>query len=342
MTALSHALFYTVLVTTGIISGLFSYPTERKSSMHFEELCIVDNSDETLSLEEPHEEIKRTEYFSGTEKVTLYKTADGYTKQMKLEEYVEGVMLAEMPSWYGAEALKAAAVAVRTYTLYKMNSASHADGADVCDNPSHCQAFYERDDAVSVWSEKSADTALEKIRSAVQSTQGEILVYEGEPILAMYHASGYLKTRSSKEVFGGERAYLQSVAVPFENRENSRFTEKSFSKKEIAGLIGAKNERFALEAVWEDEKCIGLKIIENGKERLMEASRVRSALALSSANFNVSEAEGVIKFEVYGYGHGVGLSQQGAGILAERGWSYDEILLHYYKNTSLANLKNSE
>ena len=343
MGVFSHALFYTLLVGTGIISGLFSLPSANGVPNNaLCELQIIEKADETLELEEKTELPSETSYDTAISIVKVYRSKSGKIEEMELEKYVEGVLLAEMPTWYGEEALKAAAVATRTYTLYKMNSTSHNTGADICDNPAHCQAFYKLEDAVEVWSEDSADTAVEKIRLAVRDTKGKIIVYDNKPILAVYHASSYLKTRSSEEVFGGEVEYLQSVSVPFEDKENTRFSEKAFSSDEVKRILsdetGLKNAD-SFNSVWEKNKCIGVRVNSDNESVVIPSSRVRTVFSLASSNFEIEEKDGKTVFKVYGFGHGVGLSQQGAGILAERGWKWNEIVLHYYKNTEIANLK---
>lgn len=346
MSGFAHALFYTILVGAGVISGMFSLPADGNTTGdEFCELEIIESAVETPEVEEISEMVLESVYKTSESCVTVLRTHDNTVEKMDLEEYVEGVMLAEMPSWYGDEALKAAAVAVRTYTVYKMNSSSHSQNAKLCDNPSHCQAFYKTEDAVAAWSEASANKAVDRIKSAVKATEGKILIYENEPILAMYHASSYLKTRSSAEVFGGDRAYLQSVSVPFEDRENARFSEKVFEEKYVEKILLDETDFKSLDsfsAVWENKKCLGVAVKSGDDTKIISASRVRTLFSLASGNFEIEKKYGETVFKVYGFGHGVGLSQQGAGILAERGWKWEEIVLHYYKNAVISNLKFCE
>ena len=329
MNPLYHALFYAVMVGTSIVTGLFTgnnsepfrmYPLEKME----EEPCVEVSL--PISEEECAVWVEETE-------VVLYDTKSGECKTLELEEYVKRVMMAEMPSWYHEEALKAQAVAVRSFTLNSIiKGKKHPENADVCTDYSHCQAYYTRDEAVEAWGEISADTAWEKISSAVDETRGEVMTYEGEVILAMYYASGYLKTRSSEEVFGGRVEYLSSVDVPHESRETSRKSVREVSLAELFERLSLPHakECFAVEAVWESSKCLGLKVASDGKEYFFDSAKIRNALSLKSGSFYVSLEGDNVVFTVYGYGHGVGLSQDGAEILAQNGKGYRDILKTYY------------
>ncbi len=345
MTGLSHALLFTALLGASFVSVLFpNSPKKEIKAYEPIQLEIFEKADETPPLEEKGPDVKKESLPYSAEAITLYLTKEKSVKTLNLEEYVVGVLLAEMPSWYDTEALKAASVATRTYTLYKMNGSPHEGGANVCDNPSHCQAYYSLPDAVLAWSEKSAVDAEEKIREAVVETSGEILVWEGEPILALYHASSYLKTRSSAEVFGGEVPYLKSVDVAHENDENTTRGEKTFTVAETSqilydrGYLETVTDTVSLSSVWEGNRCVGMKV----NSLLVPALEVREMFGLKSANFKIEEKGSSFVFDTYGYGHGVGMSQNGANVLAKRGFSYEEILLCYYQGVSLAILKNHE
>ncbi len=344
MTGLSHVLLFSTLIATSFMST-FS-PTLNKVNSFDSSFCILSEEMEVETsdvLEEVQEEKKTLSMFF--ENVKMYDKDSGSVVSMGLEEYVAGVLLAEMPTWYHKEALKAAAVAVRTYTVYKMNASAHKSGADVCNDPSHCQAFYSLPDAVEAWSEISAESAFEKVKSAAGETAGEVAVFDGKPILAMYHASGYLKTRSSKEVFGGEVFYLQSVDINFENENTSDFAAKSFDEKSVReilferGFLKNKNDTFEVRDVWEENKCMGLEIVQGGEKTLVSPFDVRGMFSLKSANFKVFKNGEEYTFETFGYGHGVGMSQRGAHLMAEDGAGYEKILLHYYRGIDLAILK---
>ncbi len=349
MTGLSHALLFSVLLSTSFVSVFFPTPknTPVKEDLS-DNLEIVEKAEECAPIEEVIPTPEKIYLNYSSDSVTVYNKKESKIETLPLEEYLVGVLLAEVPSWYDTEALKACAVASRTYTLYKKNASAHANGADVCTDSSHCQAYYSLSDAVSAWSEKSAVSAEEKIREALRETSGEILTYDNSPILAVYHASSYLSTRSSKEVFGTDVEYLQSVSVLHENENNTNRSTKDFTKNEMAqilfdnGYLGRLNENFELSDVWEGNKCIGIEIAADTVTRTVSALKVRSLFSLKSSNFKISESDTGYSFDVYGFGHGVGLSQNGANVLAENGFSYAEILSLYYKGSILSILKNNE
>ena len=330
MSAFSHAILYTLLLGASVITGFFSYEGRISlNSQGLEALEIVEEYAVSAPLEEMGASVKMEEYESDETTVEL-TLENGEKTKMSLEEYVTGVLLAEMPSWYSEEALKAAAVAVRTYTVYNLEASGH-----ICTHPSHCQAFYTFENICDLWGEKSAREVYEKMLFATESTEGEILLYDGEPILAVYHASSYLHTRPSSEVFGGDRAYLVSVSVPFEDETETQIRKSRVPKHTLYSTLKAEG---VVDAVWDGSRCVGLRV----GDKTFASSDIRSLFGLASASFEVSEDGEDYVFKTYGHGHGVGLSQSGADILAQRGWSYFEILFHYYKNTSLAILKNNE
>ena len=146
------------------------------------------------------------------ETIYLVRSKTGDIVEMELEEYLKGVVYAEMPSSFNIEALKAQAVAARTYTKFKM-----ADSTHICDNPSHCQAWLEND-----YSEN-----FEKVSKAVEETRGKTVSYMGETIEAFFHSSSGGKTESSKDVWGKDIPYLVPVESPNEDKIMSTF----FSEK---------------------------------------------------------------------------------------------------------------
>ena len=339
MTTFAHILLYAILLGTSIVSGIGNGQGTDKQDRY--ELAALERETTDSAIPEIKEPYTHREAYSfGFESVKVYDASNGKVEEYGLEDYIKGVLLAEMPSWYDDEALKAGAVAARTYTLYKMETSSHKNGADICTDSRHCQAFKRIDEAVQAWGAGSAESACEKIRMAVDATRGEILVFDGKPILAVYHASSYLKTRSSEEVFGGSVPYLVSVSVPFEDINNTRISEKRFKIEECERILGKKFD--SLSSVWENEQCLGLEVRRGEEVSFIDSADVRNMFSLNSASFDVSCTESEAVFSVYGYGHGVGLSQTGAQVMASGGSLYDEILLKYYKDVKIAKIEKYE
>lgn len=262
------------------------------------------------------------------ETIYLVRSKTGDIVEMELEEYLKGVVYAEMPSSFNIEALKAQAVAARTYTKFKM-----ADSTHICDNPSHCQAWLEND-----YSEN-----FEKVSKAVEETRGKTVSYMGETIEAFFHSSSGGKTESSKEVWGKDIPYLVPVESPNEDKIMSTFfSEKEVTYKELKTLI---NNYLGKNQVTTEKLKNKIKIISRTEgDRVNEikidkaslsGASIRGILELRSTNFDIELKEKSVVFKVKGYGHGVGMSQWGAEVMAREGKDYEEILKYYYPNTEV-------
>ena len=265
---------------------------------------------------------------------------DGKPTELTLESYVEGVTAAEIPADFPREALRAQAVAARTYALCKLSRGrpdAHPD-ADLCDDYRHCAAY--RSPAVPVF----GTDELSAIRAAVRDTEGEILTSEGAPIAAVFHCVSGPRTESAADVWGEDVPYLQSVVSPggtaFDGYESAvtvsadDFREKAGSAFPAADLSGPPSAWFKA-SVRSDAG--GIKTVKLGGVTV-EGTAVRELFGLRSTNFTVTTADDSLTFHTIGYGHGVGLSQYGAKYMAENGADYREILAHYYPGTELVSL----
>ncbi len=277
--------------------------------------------------------------FTDKDYSTVTVSVDGKIKELELESYVEGVVSAEAPEDFPIEALKAQAVAARTYTIYKISRGrpeEHPD-ADLCDKYSHCAAY--REPAVAAISSSN-------IRKAAKETEGEVLCYDNEPIAAMFHCASSMRTEAAADVFGEDVPYLQSVVSPggskcdkyegtvtlhadeFRNKVNEAFPS--------ADVSGTPDKWFAAST---RSAGGGVKTVNLGGETV-EGTAIRELFGLNSTNFTITTKEDSISFHTVGYGHCVGLSQYGAKYMAEQNNSYQEILSHYYPGTSLVNINN--
>lgn len=249
----------------------------------------------------------------------LYGVADLVTFDSELEEYVVGVVAAEMPAAFPEEALKAQAVAARTYQVRQMQEAGTEKVLyDVG------QAYITLEEQEKKWGKKYPQYAS-KIRKAVRETTGEIMVYNGEPILAAFHAQSAGKTEDAAHVWNSEMPYLKSVDSGKDKNAPDNETEVVLPAEKLAERLG-EGELSILshtEAGYVKEVQVGKKIF-SGRE-------IREALGLRSSCFSVEKEEDSYIFTVVGYGHGVGMSQYGAFFLAEEGKTYREILQHYYQ-----------
>lgn len=267
---------------------------------------------------------------------------------ISLNEYLAGVLCAEMPATFPTEALKAQAVAARTYTLYKeriheinpSSSESH-DNAVVCNKPSHCKAYTDiNSKAQKMWGSNS-EKYKEAIFDAIRSTDGEILVYNNEPIAAVFHSSSAKLTENAEDIWGVETPYLVSV-------ENPGAEESPKYKGSVT--VSAEDFRKTLKKSYPDADLSSnpsewfknstrsnagtiLSVYVGGKK--MSGNSIRSLFGLNSANFTVEATDDSITFNTVGYGHGIGMSQYGAKYMADSGNTYDEILKWYYTGVEI-------
>ena len=272
------------------------------------------------------------------------RVLDGDTiRDMTMEDYLMGVTAAEMPASFAEEALKAQAVAARTYTLYKLTSGgNHGDTADICTDSTCCQAYISQEAARSSWGEQ-ADALEEKIRTAVTDTDGEAILYGGVPILAVFHSSSAGLTRAAGQVWQNDLPYLQPVDSPEASASIPNYysrvdfspetiREKLLARIPAADLAG--DQKTWLKNAVRDSAG-SVETVEVGGVTV-KGSTVRAALGLRSACFEWELQDGRFAFYVTGHGHGVGLSQYGANAMAEAGADYKTILTHYYTGVTVA------
>ncbi|MDY4966456.1 MAG: stage II sporulation protein D [Dysosmobacter sp.] len=269
------------------------------------------------------------------------RVLDGDTvTEMSFSDYLQGVLRAEMPASFQEDALRAQAVAARTYTYYKMSSGgNHGDTADICTDHSCCQAFLGKEKAADNWG-KNAERYEAKIENAVSATDGQVMLYGGAPILAVFHSSSAGETWNSGEVWAQDLPYLQSVSSPegegvpnyYSTVEltEAEFREKFLAARPEADLSGPASGWIrdpVMDGVHVESVTIGGVSVSGPS--------VRSIFGLRSASFTAEAGDGKITFYVTGYGHGVGLSQYGANAMAEAGSTWREILEHYYTGVTI-------
>lgn len=264
-------------------------------------------------------------------------TANSATKEpvsldSELEQYVMGVVSAEMPALFPKEALKAQAVAARTYQIRKMREAGTEKVLyDVG------QAYCTPEERKKKWG-SHAQEYENKVAEAVGETKGEIMVYEEEPILAVFHAQSSGKTEDSENVWVQKIPYLRSVdssgdlSAPNHEVQTEIDADTVFQKLSRYGDLGVSSNDLQL-SVKERTKAGYIQQIAAGN-LLLTGKQVREALGLRSADFTVEKKGNTFLFVTEGYGHGAGMSQHGAAALAEQGKSYHDILSHYYTGIS--------
>lgn len=158
-------------------------------------------------------EVQENEYdYKQYSTIKLLHSETGEIEEINLDEYLYGVVSAEMPASFHEEAIKAQAVVARTYTIYKIVNGSKHESADICDSASCCQAWISKEDRFARWNEEEQESNWQKIVSAVEATKGQIITYEGSPINAFFHSNSGGTTETATNVWGGTNyPYLQVV-----------------------------------------------------------------------------------------------------------------------------------
>ena len=275
----------------------------------------------TLSIRESDREITLT-----------VQNPSGNLQQMSLGEYLEGVVLAEMPADFEPEALKAQAVVARTYTRKRMEGSKH-NVACVCMDPGCCQGWRSAEEYLS---QGGRSAAVEKIRSAVRDTDGLVLCYDGKLIDATYFSCSGGMTEDAVAVWGQDVPYLQSVQSPGEE-EAPRFTDSvTFSPAQFAGRLG-------LSASGDPTAWFGTVTHTDGggvasmviRGKTYSGTQLRSLLGLRSTAFQIQATVDAVTVTTRGFGHRVGMSQYGAQAMAKEGHTCQEILAHYYTGAEL-------
>lgn len=285
-------------------------------------------------------------------KIKVCVSAENKVKEMLLEEYIKGVVAAEMPAEFEAEALKAQAIAARTYAYGRMGKIYTAkedthQGGDICTDPGHCQAWVSRDAAMRKWKIFSALQYWNKISKAVKDTEGILILYHGEVVNPVFHSNSGGRTENIEDVWGGSGVpYLKSVvskgeevSSEYRNTVSIRITDFIHKvKKEYS------NAKLTEKNIFKDIKVMGhteggrVKTIKIGNITL-KGTEFRKLFSLKSANFTIDKSENnTMKITTVGNGHGVGMSQWGANALAKNGYNYEEILTYYYTGVELGKI----
>ena len=253
---------------------------------------------------------------------------DNNIQELDLEEYIVGVLAGEMPASFELEALKAQAVASRTYAMYMMNNSDKELETTVDD-----QVYITVDEMKTKW-EDDFDMYYEKIKKAVQETKGIVMHQNNNLFKAFYFAMSNGYTEDSSLVFG--ESNLESVSSPWDNESLNKFiVETTFTKEQLEELLNISNIN-SIEIVSRDKTNRVSKLKVNEKE--YTGIEFRKLLTLRSTDFTIKEDNNNYIITTKGYGHGVGMSQYGANGMAKENKTYEEILKYYYKDIEIANL----
>lgn len=293
--------------------------------------------------------------------VSVYLSRSGQIETLPLDEYVSGVLAAEMPASFELEALKAQAVAARTFILRRLlagdRSGVPVPGADVTDTVSH-QAYVSKDTLERKWRLGGRSADLAKLQRAVLETRGVIMTYKGQPITASFFASSGGYTENSEEYWNAAIPYLRSVTSPWEKEITPNYAvTKTFTISEILDRLELNGK--VIPASKQTTNSVTPKSISTSSRlpvevlslttghRIKEISiggaiftgrEVREKLGLRSSQFSVARKGNKILITTYGNGHGVGMSQWGANGMAKEGRTATQILKHYYSGITFTQI----
>ena len=288
----------------------------------------------------------KSESFSDNEEdeipiIKVLMSDTGNVESIPLDRYLISSVAAEMPAEYPPEALKAQAVAARSYTVYHMEAEKNNPGivpehkgAYICTGASHCKAYIGIDEMKLKWGDKFTEY-YEKISDAVNSTRFETVSYNGKTANTVFHAISSGKTESAKDIWGSDIPYLISADSSFDSKSSGFMSSVTVDtaefKKALEGLRQLNSDTPSPEIIRSESG--GVKTITlYGSE--FTGSEIRSLFSLRSVNFELEIGDSAV-FTVKGYGHGVGMSQYGALQMALQGYSYKDILAHYYAGTEI-------
>lgn len=275
--------------------------------------------------------------------VPVYLTKEKRVDRVPLEEYVRGVIAAEMPIEFELEALKAQALAARTYIIRRLAEKDFSGvpekDAWVTDTVAH-QVFLPEPTLKSRWGPEEYRKNMEKLNRAVKETDGKILTYEGKPINATFFSTSNGYTENSEDYWNVHVPYLRSVPSPWDKSISPEF------KKTVRISLADFSSKLRLGAVPASATAVGMKVVEltpgHRIAKLKLAGKtytgreVREALGLNSSQFQWTVKGNVVEITTFGYGHGVGMSQWGANGMAQAGKTAEEIVRYYYTGISVS------
>lgn len=283
------------------------------------------NSNDNQNVTKSEEKITQNTT-STNEKMVSLKLNSGTIISISLEEYVTGVVSAEMPASFNVEALKAQAIAARTYALKRI-----ASGTILSATTSH-QVYKTESQLRNLWG-SSYDTYYNKVKNAVNSTKDKYMTYNGNYIDALYFSTSNGKTEDPIYVWGTAYPYIKSVDSVEASTRNVSYT-KTMSISELSSKLGVtptSNSDITILSKTTGNRVNQISIC--GK--IFTGVKIRELLGLRSADFDISISNSIVTITTRGYGHGCGMSQYGANEMAKQGKNYEQILQHYYTNIEI-------
>lgn len=330
------------IITIGVITGVIVICLMIIPKLILGSSISIDGIEGTGSGQNSNKKGTSNIQVSGKDKVKVYRSKTGKIEELNLEDYVIGVVSGEMPVNFSDEAIKSQAIAARTYYFSKREGkCEQAKGADICDTI-HCQVYMSKKERLNAWDKKYADKNYSKIEKLVKNTAGLVITYDSEIIkYPQFFSTSWGKTENSEDVFTSAVPYLKSINSPGEE-VSPRFTEdKEFSNSEFAN-IASKSLKANIEAKNINSNVEILNRTDGGSvaqikigNKTVTGREFRQAYDINSSNFTLEYSGDKVKVKTKGFGHGVGMSQWGANVMAQNGSNYNDILTHYYSGVEI-------
>lgn len=271
-------------------------------------------------------------YFSSNTTVRIKRNATGKIDNVLLEDYIVGVLAGEMPVSFEIEALKAQAVAARTYVMKRLVNNKNND-YDIIDTTLN-QVYLDNDELKKKWGNNYVNY-INKLKTAVLETSGEYITYKDNIIDALFFSTSVGATENSEEVFVSALPYLRSVDSSWDAEVSPVFSENNtFNLKDFYNKLNLTySNNLSIDVLQTTSTGRIKKIKINGTT--FNGTTVAGKLGIRSDYFNISRDNDTVLVTTKGYGHGVGMSQYGAEAMAKKGYTYDKILKHYYKDVDI-------
>lgn len=251
--------------------------------------------------------------------------------EINLEEYVIGVVAGEMPASFNLEALKAQAVAARTYALYKMKNIPGYVLSDTIND----QVYLNKEKMMSKWGDDYS-YYYNRVKEAVDKTRGEVLTYNGDIIISYYFAISNGYTENVENVFGENKDYLVSVESEWDKKYQSYSSTASISRETFCNKLSINCDNINISNVKRGNNHYVREITINNET--FSGIQIFNKLNLKSTDFTININGNEVVIKTYGFGHSVGMSQYGAQGMASGGYKYSDILKHYYQKTEISKI----
>nr|WP_306419013.1 stage II sporulation protein D [Paucisalibacillus globulus] len=268
--------------------------------------------------------------------VAVMRTQTDQIENVPLEAYITGVVAEEMPVEFELEALKAQALAARTYVINKMLYQSEEDAADVTDTIQ--DQVYKNDAELRAKWGTNYNYNMKKISEAVLATKGQIITYQDKPIDPQFFSTSNGFTENSEDYYINEIPYLRSVPSPWDEASPYYLDQETFTFEQVESALGIdlpNNKQLVIESTRTESKRVGQLNLEGNT---FTGREVREKLKLRSNDFTVKQKDNYLIFTTKGNGHGVGMSQYGANGMAKEGKTYEDIVKYYYKDVEISKM----